>query len=87
VKQSQDKIAYLPLMLFGLMAIRAISGFVSGLTMRWVSRRVVEDLRADAFKKLMTLPITFLMNSRLVSLLQSSLTTQSRCQPQQHVRH
>jgi len=59
VKQSQDKIAYLPLMLFGLMAIRAISGFVSGLTMRWVSRRVVEDLRADAFKKLMTLPITF----------------------------
>lgn len=59
VKQSQDKIAYLPFMLFALMAVRAISGFVSGLAMRWVSRRVVEDLRADAFKKLMTLPITF----------------------------
>lgn len=59
VKQSPDKIAYLPIMLFALMALRALSGFVSTFAMRWVARRVVEDLRVDAFKKLMALPISF----------------------------
>ena len=59
VKQSPDKIAYLPLMLFGLMAVRAFSGFVSGFAMRWVSRRVVEDLRLNVFRKLMLLPISY----------------------------
>lgn len=59
VKQSPDKIAYLPLMLFGLMALRALAGFISGFAMRWVARRVVEDLRLDAFNKLMKLPISF----------------------------
>lgn len=59
VKQSPDKIAYLPLMLFGLMAVRAFSGFVSGFAMRWVSRRVVEDLRLGVFRKLMLLPISY----------------------------
>jgi subfamily B ATP-binding cassette protein MsbA len=62
VKQSPDKIAYLPLMLFGLMAIRALAGFISGYAMRWVSRHVVEDLRGDAFRKLMTLPVSFFDN-------------------------
>lgn len=59
VKQSPDKIAYLPLMLFGLMAIRALSGFVSGFAMRWVARRVVEDLRLGVFRQLMLLPISY----------------------------
>ncbi len=59
VKQSADKIAYLPFMLFGLMALRALAGFVSGFAMRWVARRVVEDLRLDTFRRLMLLPISF----------------------------
>ena len=41
VKQSPDKMALLPLMLFGLMAVRGLSGFFSGFAMRWVARRVV----------------------------------------------
>ncbi len=59
VKQSAEKIAYLPFMLFGLMALRGVSGFVSGFAMRWVARRVVEDLRLDTFRRLMLLPISF----------------------------
>lgn len=59
VKQSPDKLALLPLMLFGLMAIRALSGFVSGFAMRWVARRVVEDLRLSVFRQLMLLPISY----------------------------
>lgn len=59
VKQSADKIAYLPFMLFGLMALRALAGFVSGFAMRWVARRVVEDLRLDTFRRLMVLPVSY----------------------------
>ena len=59
VKQSPDKMALLPLMLFGLMAVRGLSGFFSGFAMRWVARRVVEDLRRSVFQQLMRLPITY----------------------------
>jgi len=46
-------------MLVGLLAIRAFAGFVSSFAMRWVGRKVVEDLRLDAFRRLMTLPVNF----------------------------
>ena len=59
VKQSSDKMALLPLMLFGLMAVRGLAGFIAGFAMRWVSRRVVEDLRLSVFQQLMRLPITY----------------------------
>ena len=59
VKQSPEKITYLPLMLFGLMALRAIAGFFSNFSMRWVARRIVEALRRDTFKQLMQLPVSF----------------------------
>jgi ATP-binding cassette, subfamily B, bacterial MsbA len=59
VKQDSTKLHVLPLMLFGLLALRAFAGFSAGFAMRWVARRVVEDLRVDAFKKLMTLPVSF----------------------------
>lgn len=59
VKQSPDKVTYLPLILFGLMAVRALAGFISGYAMRWVARRVVEDLRLSVFRKLMMLPISY----------------------------
>ncbi len=46
-------------MLFGLLATRALAGFVSNFTMRWVSRRVIENLRRDTFGRLMRLPVSF----------------------------
>lgn len=73
VKQSAEKIAYLPFMLFGLMALRALSGFISGFAMRWVARRIVEDLRLDAFRKLMTLPISF-FDGQSAGIIVSKLT-------------
>jgi subfamily B ATP-binding cassette protein MsbA len=59
VNKDSAKLTYLPLMLFGLLAIRAIAGFVSNFGMRWVARRVVEGLRLDAFRNLMRLPVSF----------------------------
>ena len=59
VKQTPNKVMYLPLMLFGLLATRAFASFASNFSMRWVARRVVEDLRLDTFRQLMKLPISY----------------------------
>lgn len=59
VKKSADQTVLLPLMLFGLMVLRGIAGFVSIYTMRVVARRVVEDFRKDMFSKLMYLPVQY----------------------------
>ena len=59
VEQASNSSIFLPIALVILMTVRALSGFVSGYSMRWVSRKIVEDLRFDAFKRLMTLPVTY----------------------------
>ena len=59
VEQASNSAYFLPIALMVLMTIRALSGFVSGYSMRWVSRKIVEDLRFDAFKRLMILPVTY----------------------------
>ncbi len=59
VLQNPAKLGVLPWVLFGLLATRALFGFMSSFSMRWIARRVVEDLRLDAFRRLMTFPVTF----------------------------
>jgi len=59
VEQASNSSIFLPIALVILMTVRALSGFVSGYSMRWVSRKIVEDLRFDAFKRLMNLPVTY----------------------------
>lgn len=59
VNKDSNKLSLLPLMLVGLLSIRAFAGFISSFAMRWVARKVVEDLRLDAFRRLMTLPVSF----------------------------
>ena len=59
VEQASNSSIFLPIALVFLMTVRALSGFVSGYSMRWVSRKIVEDLRFDAFKRLMTLPVSY----------------------------
>ena len=73
VKHDSTKLHYLPFMIFGLLAIRAFAGFISSFAMRWVSRRVVENLRRDAFRRLMTLPVSF-FDAHSVGIVTSKLT-------------
>lgn len=73
VRQDSTKLSLLPLMLFGLLAVRAFAGFVSNFAMRWVARRVVENLRLDAFRKLMTLPVSF-FDTHSAGIVTSKLT-------------
>lgn len=73
VKQAPDKVKYLPFMLFGLLASRALASFVSNFSMRWVARRVVEDLRLDTFRQLMKLPISY-FDQQSAGIVVSKLT-------------
>jgi len=62
-----------PAILLFLILVRAISRFTSSYALRWVSRKVVEDLRYKAFKRLMHLPISFIDDNSTGTLV-SKLT-------------
>ena len=59
VQKVTEAFIFLPLILFMLVFLRAIANFVSNYSLKWVSRKVVEDLRVDIFKNLMLLPNAF----------------------------
>lgn len=73
VRHDSTQLSLLPLILFGLLLIRALSGFVSSFAMRWVARRVIEQLRRDAFHNLMRLPVSF-FDTASAGLITSKLT-------------
>jgi subfamily B ATP-binding cassette protein MsbA len=73
VNKEPGKLAWLPLILFGMLALRAVAGFVSTYAMRWVARRVVENLRLDAFHSLMALPISY-YDANSAGIITSKLT-------------
>ena len=59
VQKATEAFIFLPITLFILVFFRAIANFVSNYSLKWVSRKVVEDLRVDIFKNLMLLPNAF----------------------------
>lgn len=59
VEKNQEAIVFLPVALILLSLVRALSGFSSSYSLKWLSRKVVEDLRFDVFKNILTLPISF----------------------------
>lgn len=73
VRQDSSKLSLLPLMLFGLLALRALAGFVSAFAMRWVARRVVENLRLEIFQRLMSFPVSF-FDATSAGIVTSKLT-------------
>ena len=73
VKQDINQLFYLPLLLFGLLSLRAFAGSASGFGLRWVARHVVQDLRVDAFNKLIKLPVQF-FDANSAGVLTSKIT-------------
>jgi len=73
VNKDSAKLTLLPLMLFGLLFVRALAGFTSTFSVRWVARRVVENLRLDAFRSLMALPVSF-FDASSAGVITSKLT-------------
>ena len=62
-----------PTLLLLLILCRAVSRFISSYALRWISRKVVEDLRYQAFRRLMHLPISFIDDNSTGTLV-SKLT-------------
>jgi subfamily B ATP-binding cassette protein MsbA len=58
-QQASEQVWMLPIMLFVLMTVRALAGFASVYSLKIVARRVVAQLRVQAFEKLMQLPVNF----------------------------
>jgi len=63
VEKSADASVLLPIAIVLLMSLRGLAGFISSYSMRWVSRKIVEDLRFDSFKRIMALPVKFFDNN------------------------
>ena len=59
VAKDQDFIRWIPVLLLALFIVRGITSFVSTYCMAWVGSRLVMDLRATMFDKLMTLPTRY----------------------------
>ena len=59
VAKDQDFIRWIPALLLGLFVVRGLTSFVSTYCMAWVGSRLVMDLRAAMFDKLMTLPTRY----------------------------
>lgn len=72
-QQAAEDLYVLPLMLFGLMAVRAVAGFFSVYSLRIVARRVVEVMRIQVFGKLLMLPVSF-FDAHSNGLLVSKMT-------------
>ena len=59
VAKDQDFIRWIPILLLGLFLVRGITSFISTYCMAWVGSRLVMDLRAAMFDKLMSLPTRY----------------------------
>jgi ATP-binding cassette, subfamily B, bacterial MsbA len=73
VNKSSGYAAYLPFMLLGLLGLRALAGFVSNFSMRWVGRHLIETLRLQLFQRLMSLPVSY-FDAHSAGMLTSKLT-------------
>jgi len=72
VHPNPAKLHALPWMIFVLMCVRALSGFIANFSMRWIARRVVEQLRVAAFRRMMMMPIPY-FDAHSVGMLSSKL--------------
>ncbi|MCF8199344.1 MAG: lipid A export permease/ATP-binding protein MsbA [Sulfuritalea sp.] len=58
-KGGNEWLAWLPLAIIGIFALRGVAGFLAGYGMSWVSVRVITDLRQLMFERLMRLPTSY----------------------------
>jgi subfamily B ATP-binding cassette protein MsbA len=59
VSKDPTTIRYIPFALVGLFLVRGLFGFASDYALSWVSNRVVFDLRAEMFARLVNLPARY----------------------------
>jgi subfamily B ATP-binding cassette protein MsbA len=63
VAKNPEGLVRLPLLLMLLFVVRGAASFVSDYCIKWVSTRVVMDLRIEMFDRLQTLPVSYFENN------------------------
>ncbi|HOW77493.1 MAG TPA: ABC transporter transmembrane domain-containing protein, partial [Candidatus Competibacteraceae bacterium] len=59
VEKDPHSIRLMPVLLVAVFIVRGITGFIGSVTMNWIAHRVVMDLRAALFDRLLTLPTRY----------------------------
>ena len=62
VARNTGNLMLLPLLLVLVFLLRGLAGFTSTVGMQWVATRVVMDLRAQMFRRLLSLPVSWFDN-------------------------
>jgi subfamily B ATP-binding cassette protein MsbA len=73
VNKNLDSSRWIPYAFFGIFILRGLSGFGTELSLGWIGRRVISDLRREVFDKLLTLPAGF-FDSRAAGPLLSRMS-------------
>ena len=69
VDKDPATIRYIPFALVGLFLVRGVFGFASDYALSWVSNRVMLDLRAAMFGRLINLPARYFDNASSGALI------------------
>ena len=59
VAKNLEQVKWIPIAFMGIFILRGISGFATEMSLGWIGRRVISDLRCQVFDKFLTLPVRF----------------------------
>lgn len=73
VAKNLEQAQWIPIAFMGIFVLRGLSGFATEMSLGWIGRRVISDLRCHVFDKFLTLPIRF-FDSQAAGPLLSRMT-------------
>jgi len=69
VERDLEFVRWMPLLIFGIFAIRGVADYVATYSMSWVGRQVIKRMREEVFGKFLVLPTRFYDQSSSGALL------------------
>ena len=73
VAKNLEQAQWIPIAFMGIFVLRGLSGFATEMSLGWIGRRVISDLRCQVFGKFLTLPVRF-FDSQAAGPLLSRMT-------------
>ena len=73
VAKELEQVQWIPIAFMGIFVLRGLSGFATEMSLGWIGRRVISDLRRQVFDKFLTLPVRF-FDSQAAGPLLSRMT-------------
>ncbi len=73
VAKELEQVQWIPIAFMGIFILRGLSGFATEMSLGWIGRRVISDLRRQVFDKFLTLPVRF-FDSQAAGPLLSRMT-------------